>query len=136
MVCVRTGAPIFEIESRGKSRGVQPRGIRPSASSDGTETVGDCSRLNDPFEHGQLKHPDRKAVTIDLVFLSFAYHRISRAEEAFVGCGVFKRSDLCIPALECFWCYNPTGANISTGECMEFDAWIDSCPNAILRDIA
>ncbi|KAL7486411.1 hypothetical protein ACHAW6_012012, partial [Cyclotella cf. meneghiniana] len=60
----------------------------------------------------------------------------SRAEELVVGCGVFKQSDLCIPALECFWCDKPKGADTSTGECMEFDAWIDSCPNAVLRHIA
>lgn len=53
--------------------------------------------------------------------------------ETFVGCGVFKESDLCSPALECFWCGSPgvaIGQAEQTGECMEFDAWIHSCPDA------
>lgn len=48
----------------------------------------------------------------------------------FVGCGVFKQSDLCSPSLECFWCSSSTSSSSSSGdgECMEFDAWVDTCP--------
>mmetsp|Transcript_1408 Transcript_1408/g.2423 ORF Transcript_1408/g.2423 Transcript_1408/m.2423 type:complete len:100 (+) Transcript_1408:116-415(+) len=54
-----------------------------------------------------------------------------------VGCDVFQK-DLCSPSLECFWCddhqSNSDGKeespNYNEGLCMEFDAWIDSCPIA------
>jgi len=61
-----------------------------------------------------------------------------------VGCGVF-RKELCAPALECFWCDDSPnsssngkgkGPNNNGGSCMEFDAWIDSCPTANLADVA
>jgi hypothetical protein len=68
----------------------------------------------------------------------FQFQKCSFAIENIVGCGAFKQSDLCIPALECFWCEHPkkkAGLRAesfdkgATGECMEFDSWIDSCPN-------
>ena len=58
-----------------------------------------------------------------------------------IGCGVFSNSkELCSPALECFWCNkSPDNGNSDGrgntskgGSCMEFDAWIDSCPTADL----
>ena len=58
-----------------------------------------------------------------------------------IRCGVFSNSkELCSPALECFWCDNSSsksnsngqGNNSNGGSCMEFDAWIDSCPTSDL----
>jgi len=61
---------------------------------------------------------------------------------AIIGCGVFEE-DLCSPALECVWCNARPQSNSDNrkqegeagggGSCMEFDAWIDSCPIATLR---
>ncbi|KAL3798784.1 hypothetical protein ACHAWO_012028 [Cyclotella atomus] len=74
-----------------------------------------------------------------LLFLLGSALEHSYAIENVVGCGVFKQSELCIPALECFWCEHPKAGlrgesfdKETTGECMEFDSWIDSCPNADL----
>mmetsp|Transcript_2474 Transcript_2474/g.3785 ORF Transcript_2474/g.3785 Transcript_2474/m.3785 type:complete len:101 (-) Transcript_2474:217-519(-) len=66
---------------------------------------------------------------------SAAEHSLRAASN--VGCGVFKK-DLCSPSLECFWCDNhqsnsdgkEESPNNNEGLCMEFDAWIDSCPIA------
>ena len=70
------------------------------------------------------------------VYVANVFKVSSEAKEGIVGCGAFKQSDLCIPALECFWCDHPKQGGIRgdfakelSGECMEFDAWIDSCPN-------
>lgn len=60
------------------------------------------------------------------------------AASSYTPCGVFEK-DLCIPALECYWCDDPRsqeggrvekGDGDSGGSCMEFDAWIRSCPDA------
>ena len=60
-------------------------------------------------------------------------------ESNVVGCSVFKQSDLCSPSLECFWCEHPKGngdfVQETAGECMEFDTWIDSCPDADLAPV-
>ena len=66
-------------------------------------------------------------------------HTSVAQENNVVGCRVFKQSDLCSPSLECFWCEHPKGSGDfvqeTAGECMEFDAWIDSCPNADLAAV-
>lgn len=61
-----------------------------------------------------------------------------------IGCGAFEE-DLCSPALECVWCDDARRPQSNSdsgkregeagggGSCMEFDAWIDSCPIATLR---
>lgn len=46
-----------------------------------------------------------------------------------IGCKSFKEVEFCLPALECYWC-DSIGEN-SYGECMEFDEWINSCPDTI-----
>jgi len=60
-------------------------------------------------------------------------------ESNVVGCSVFKQSDLCSPSLECFWCEHRKGngdfVQETAGECMEFDTWIDSCPDADLAAV-
>mmetsp|Transcript_23585 Transcript_23585/g.51078 ORF Transcript_23585/g.51078 Transcript_23585/m.51078 type:complete len:116 (-) Transcript_23585:53-400(-) len=72
-----------------------------------------------------------------------------------VGCIVFQQEELCIPALECFWCDDHSNSHGKHSEqqqgedgqhkkkdggvCMEFDAWIASCPDAdegLVGDVA
>eukprot|EP01082_Thalassiosira_pseudonana_P008269 g7516.t1.1.5e17418a g7516 g7516.t1 contig24:803404-803752(-) len=54
-----------------------------------------------------------------------------------VGCGEFKTSDYCLPAVECYWCEkgDDTSSQSTSGECMEFDTWIASCPRADLASV-
>ncbi len=47
-----------------------------------------------------------------------------------IGCKAFTEVEFCLPSLECYWCES-IGEN-NSGECMEFDAWINSCPDSIV----